>query len=193
MKTRKQQATEATRAALLRVARQRFAEEGFSGAEIGRIAAEARVTTGAIYHHFGSKQGLFQAVAEDLEAELLAEAAQGDDPDPWRRLQRAFERLIDMAGAPAVRRILFVEAPQVFGPEAWREIEMRYAYGAMQGAITALQAGGALKPYPAPLIARTLLALLHETSAELERSNRDPAVRAQIGELVADVFGVFRA
>ena len=66
MKTRKQQATEATRAALLRVARQRFAEEGFSGAEIGRIAAEARVTTGAIYHHFGSKQGLFQAVAEDL-------------------------------------------------------------------------------------------------------------------------------
>ncbi len=193
VKTRQQKSIEATRAALVRAGRKRFAELGFSGAEIGRIAADARVTTGAIYHHFGSKQGLFLAVAEDLEAEILAKAERVDDADPWRGLRLGFEQLIDICAAPAVRRILFVEAPQVIGPEAWREIELRYAFGALRFVVGALQASGTLKPYPIELIARTLLALLHETAAELDRSHRDPVVRAQIRELVADVFEVFRA
>ena len=56
----------ATRAALLAVARRHFAETGYARTEVGRIAAEAGVTTGALYHHFGSKKGLFKAVAEQL-------------------------------------------------------------------------------------------------------------------------------
>ena len=74
-KSRKEQNIEATRAALMSVARKHFARDGYSGAEIGQIAADARLTTGAVYHHFASKKGLFLAVAEDLEAEILATAA----------------------------------------------------------------------------------------------------------------------
>jgi hypothetical protein len=48
-----------------------------------------------------------------------------------------------------------------------------------------------IKPYPTDLIARTLLALLHETSAELARSKHDPKVRAQISDMVTGVFDVF--
>ena len=47
---------------------------------------------------------------------------------------------------------------------------------------------GIVKPYPIDLVARTLLALLHETSAEVARSKGDPAVRARITDLVAGIF-----
>jgi len=190
MKSRRETNIAETRAALMRIARRHFAREGYSGAEIARIAAEARVTTGAIYHHFSSKKGLFQAVAEELEEEILEAAAAAGGDDPWGRLQAGFEKLIDVCAAPDVQRIIFVEAPQVIGPDAWRKIELRYAFGAMRKVLAALGDAGITRPYPVDLVARLLLALLRETATEVARSKNNPAVRAQITELVAGVFGV---
>src|SRR5229473_7537811 len=191
VKSRKEQNLEATRAALMAVARKHFARDGYSDAEIAKIAADARVTTGAVYHHFANKKGLFVAVAEDLETEILATAASVGSDDPWQRLKLGFEKLIDLCASPAVQRIIFVEAPQVVGPDAWRKIELRYAFGALRTILTALREAKIIKPYPVDLIARTLLALLHETSAELARSKHDPKIRAQISDLVAGVLDVF--
>jgi len=193
VKSRREVNVEATRAALIKIARKHFARYGYSRAEIGRIAAEARVTTGAIYHHFAGKKELFQAVAEELEGEILAAVAAVDEADPWLRLQAAFEKLIDMCASADVQRIVFIEAPQVVGPEAWREIELRYAFGVVRAVLSALQDAGIVKPYPIDLIARTLLALLHETSAEVARSKHDPVVRAQISDLAAGVWNVLAA
>ena len=120
-------------------------------------------------------------------------AASVTDPDPLQRLRLGFDRLIDVCASAAVQRIIFVEAPQVVGPEAWRKIELQYAFGALRGVLAALREAGLIKLYPIDLIARTLLALLHETSAELARAKHDPAVRAQIGEMVSGMFDVFVA
>ena len=190
MKSRREANVEATRAALLAVARRHFARDGYSGTEIGRIAADARVTTGAVYHHFSGKKELFQAVAEQLEGEILLAAAVVDEADPLRRLRLGFEKLIDVCDAPDVQRIIFIEAPQVIGPEAWRKIELRYAYGALRAILGSLHDAGAIKPYPIDLIARLLLALLRETSAELVRGKRAPETRKAISALVSDFFDV---
>ena len=191
VKSRKEQNLEATRAALMAVARRHFARDGYSDTEIAKIAADARVTTGAVYHHFASKKGLFVAVAEDLEAEILGAAGSVTSDDPWQRLKLGFEKLIDLCASPAVQRIVFVEAPQVVGPDAWRRIELRYAFGALRAVLTKLREANIIKPYPTDLVARTLLALLHETSAEVARSKHDPVIRAQVSDLVAGVFEVF--
>ncbi len=55
------------KARLLAAAIARFEADGFEGANVTAIAREADVTTGALYHHFGSKQGLFDVVREELE------------------------------------------------------------------------------------------------------------------------------
>ena len=128
-----------------------------------------------------------------MESEILTAAATVGQADPWRRLQAGFEKLIDFRAAPGVQRIVFVEAPQVIGPDAWREIELRYAFGAVRGVLQALENAGIVKPYPVDLIARTLLALLHETSAEVARCRSDPIVRAQIADLVAGFWNVLAA
>ena len=69
--TRREENARATRSVLLATGRELFAERGFAGAGIEEIAARAGVTTGALYHHFGNKRGLFRAVAEGMEVELM--------------------------------------------------------------------------------------------------------------------------
>lgn len=188
MKSRREMNVEATRVALLAAARKQFARVGYSRAELGKIATEARVTTGAIYHHFKSKKGLFLAVAEQMESAILAEGFRAPSDDAWTRFRAGFERLIDFCAAADVQRIVFVEAPQVMGPEAWRKIELKYAYGALHEALPKMIKAGILKPYPVELLARTLLMLLRETSAEVARSRGDAKIRAQVSDLAGGVL-----
>jgi TetR/AcrR family transcriptional regulator len=54
----------ATAAAILAAALNEFAASGFSGGRVDRIAERAGVNKGMIYHHYGSKEGLFLAVLE---------------------------------------------------------------------------------------------------------------------------------
>jgi AcrR family transcriptional regulator len=192
MKSRRALSIEATREALIKVARKHFARDGYSRAEIARIAADAGVSTGAIYHHFANKKALFQAVAEELEAEVLAAAIVAGEVEPWGRLRTGFEKLIDVCASHEVQRIIFVEAPQVVGPDAWRKIELRFAFGALRSVLASLIADHIIKPYPVDLVARTLLALLREASAEVARSKRDPKTRAQIADLVAGILDALR-
>ena len=78
--------------ALLRAGRRQFGTVGYDAASLEDIVAEARVTTGAVYHHFSGKKGLFLAVAEQLEQELLTKASAVQNDDPWLQLQEASPR-----------------------------------------------------------------------------------------------------
>src|SRR5918996_5150110 len=62
-----------------------FGARPFDEVAVGELAAAAQVTTGALYHHFGSKLGLYEFVRDDVEQRLLdrmegAIAAAGDRP-----------------------------------------------------------------------------------------------------------------
>ena len=48
-----------------------FGARPFDAVTVGELAAAADVTTGAIYHHFGSKLGLYDFVRDDVEQRLL--------------------------------------------------------------------------------------------------------------------------
>jgi AcrR family transcriptional regulator len=55
------------KARLLGAAHLRFEAEGFEGAGVTDIARDAGTTTGALYHHFGSKAGVFTTLREEME------------------------------------------------------------------------------------------------------------------------------
>ncbi|MEH0937299.1 TetR/AcrR family transcriptional regulator [Micromonospora psammae] len=66
--------SDATRAAILRAARERFAAEGYDRATIRAIAADARIDPSMVMRYYGSKEGLFAAAAEfDLRLPDLTE------------------------------------------------------------------------------------------------------------------------
>ena len=62
--------TAQTRAALITSARRLFGAEGFAEVGAERIAREAGMTRGALYHQFADKADLFAAVLDEVEAEI---------------------------------------------------------------------------------------------------------------------------
>ncbi|MEM9549985.1 MAG: TetR/AcrR family transcriptional regulator [Pseudomonadota bacterium] len=68
-KTRARDA-EATRARILAAAKVEFATSGLGGARVDEIALRAEANKRMIYHYFGSKEGLFQAVLEEAYLDI---------------------------------------------------------------------------------------------------------------------------
>ena len=64
------------------VAVREFGSRPFEAVTVGELAAGAGVTTGALYHHFESKLGLYLFVRRDVERRLLdrMEGAAGAAP-----------------------------------------------------------------------------------------------------------------
>jgi AcrR family transcriptional regulator len=186
--------TEATRSALLRSARSVFAARGFAGAGIEEIASRARVTTGALYHHFASKRDLFQAVAEQVEQELMehAAAAAAGQPGPWEMLEAGIEVMLDACAAPDVQRITFRDAPNVLGLANWRAIEERYAFGQLRGLLVALMEKGEIATGPVDLQARVLLAVLSEVAENIAGAADPAAAREQGSALLKRLLGALR-
>jgi len=76
---------ELTRQRLLQAAFREVYVSGFQGASLGTILASTRVTKGALYHHFKSKEALGYAIVEeiiapDLRAKWLRPLQGGKDP-----------------------------------------------------------------------------------------------------------------
>ena len=65
----------ATRDALIQAALELFTERGYPGVGTEEIVARAKVTRGALYHHFRDKRDLFRAVHERVERELMERVA----------------------------------------------------------------------------------------------------------------------
>jgi hypothetical protein len=103
-------------------------------------------------------------------------------------LRLGFEKPVDFCAARGCAGYHFCRGSPGVGPQAWCDIELRYAYGVLRKTVAALIDAGIVKPYPADLIAPTLLALVRQASAQVARTKSDPKVRAQISDLVAGFF-----
>ena len=67
---------EETRAKLVAAARDAFGRQGYAQASMDELTASAGLTRGALYHHFGGKQGLLAAVVAQMDAEMDARLEQ---------------------------------------------------------------------------------------------------------------------
>ncbi len=88
---------EQTRAKLVKAAKQVFERDGFLDARISDIAKRARVSYGAFYHYFESKEQIFREVAEAQEELLTAPAPDGPRPgadSPQKRIHQANRRYL---------------------------------------------------------------------------------------------------
>jgi AcrR family transcriptional regulator len=151
-----------TRAALVAAGRRLFGGSGFAATSVEDIAREARVTTGALYHHFPTKAAVFEAVFEQLHAELLAAsmaAAEGAS-DMVELLIAGFGAFLDKVLEPEVQRIMLTDAPAVLGLPRFIELDERYAFAATVAALTAANDAGTLRVDDPPTLARLLLGAL---------------------------------
>jgi AcrR family transcriptional regulator len=138
--------SEATRAALLEKATALFAERGYARTSLEDVASASQVTRGAVYHHFASKQALFEAVldAQEQRATAAIEAA-AIAPDPWEAAMRALDAFLHHCCDPVYGRLVWLEGPTALGWHRWRECEKKYAYGLVERFIHGLIDAGYLE------------------------------------------------
>src|SRR5262245_14001662 len=153
---------QATHQAIIRAARKLFAKNGYANTPLEAVVRLAKVTTGAVYDHFGDKKGLFCAVAEGVEAEIMQRlaAATHDAGDPWSRLVIGTMAMLEICSEPDIRQIVFVDAPNVIGAAEWYAIEVRYSYGVMCETLSELMAAGEIRAAPVEMLAPMLLGAL---------------------------------
>ncbi len=85
-----------TRKRLLEAARRIFERDGFLAARVTDIADEAGVAHGSFYTYFGSKEEIFRELFLDVEATMLISSAASRDPDPWRSIEAANRRYLEV-------------------------------------------------------------------------------------------------
>jgi AcrR family transcriptional regulator len=75
-----------TRARLLASARRTFARYGYHATSLDRVSKNAGCTKGAVYDHFGSKEGLFLALLDQQFATRIEQAQQADRQRPSKAM-----------------------------------------------------------------------------------------------------------
>src|SRR4051795_10037899 len=121
--SRRQQYSASTKRALVDVAEELFTEHGYAATSLDAIVAGARVTKGALYHHYSGKQALFEAVFERVEtdASRTVNKALKGQKDPWEKAQAGLRAFLGVVQEPRYRRIVVQEGPAVLRCERVRE------------------------------------------------------------------------
>jgi len=169
---------------LIAAARLAFARDGYAAASMDALTAEAGLTRGALYHHFGGKAGLLEAVVRQLDSELgvRIEAVWASIPDKRAALRATCEAYLDSALEPEIQRILFIDAPAVLG-QRLREIDAESSVGAIMEALAELSEECGTRIDDPETLARILNAAMIDLALWIAASEDQPATarRAKAG------------
>ncbi|WP_033279210.1 TetR/AcrR family transcriptional regulator [Streptomyces sp. NRRL F-525] len=165
-----------TRATLLASATEILYERGLDGVGVAELCRTVGASKETLYRHFGSKDGLVEAVLEarsDRVVRWLTEAAEAAGPDPRAQLTALFDVLGGWYRQPGFRGCAIVNAAtQRHAPPARTLADRHLArYGELLTGIA--ERAGAREP---ALLGRQLLILLE--GATVVADHHDPAGRA---------------
>jgi AcrR family transcriptional regulator len=178
---------ETTRAQLVTAARALFGEHGYDATSTEAVLGRAGEARGTLYHHFPSKAALFDAVLEQVIAEVADAAAQAARgvADPLEGLRMGSRAWLRLALDPTVQRIALLDPPTVVGWRRWRELDEQYTLGGLRASFRRLADEGRVPSEQTELLAHMLLASLTEAALFITQAD-DPDAAAQAGQATID-------
>jgi AcrR family transcriptional regulator len=173
----------ATRRAVLDAARRSFGKKGYAQTSVDEIAAEARVTKGAVYHHFAGKEALFRAVHAEAEAQAQARMFAAMDPEdpPVDQIVAAMNAYLDVALDEEIRRITLIDGPALVGLEPDGPPGQQAGYVAARSFIAAAIARGQIIDLDPGLLAQLFGGLALQGGLLIARASDPGAARAALG------------
>jgi AcrR family transcriptional regulator len=175
-RTRREEYAEATYEALLDSAAACFMESGFAATSLDAVARRARVTKGAIYHHFASKRDLFMAVLErqeEISSRTTLEAGTAA-ADPWSGIVAALDAFFESISDPVYQRLCWVEGPAALGFEDWWACGERYEIEVIRGLMERIAEVGVLLVEDVDMLANVIYGAVAAGVLMMARSD-DPA------------------
>ncbi len=168
-KSRKEEYAEITRQALLDSALELFIQKGFSKTSIEDIVLQARVTRGALYHHFKSKEEIFIKLYKGLVEQLVTviETAIKDIDDPWEKASGGCRAFLNYCINPDYQSIRLDDAIGVLGWARWRKIDSAYTMKVLKNILEELNDAGELTTGSVDIAANMIYALLVEAALNI--------------------------
>ncbi len=178
------QHVEATRRAVLAAARSWFGRKGYAQTSVDEIAAAARVTKGAVYHHFAGKEALFRAVHAEVEAEAQARAAAAMDPkeSPIDQIVAAVNAYLDVALDEEIRRITLIDGPALLGLEPEGPPGQQPGYADLRLFIVTAIARGQVIDLDPDILTHLIGGLALQGGLLIARADDPDAARATLGQ-----------
>ncbi|CDX34789.1 Regulatory protein TetR [Mesorhizobium sp. ORS 3359] len=164
-----------TRAKLIAAARHAFGTIGYAEASMDDFTASAGLTRGALYHHFGDKKGLLQAVIAEIDGEMAVRVneAASKAPTRWQHFVDECTTYVEMALEPEIQRIMFRDGPAVLGdPAQWPNANACIA--SMTEHLSALQDEGVIVADLDPETAARLINGASSQAAQRIANSKDP-------------------
>lgn len=164
-----------TRAKLIAAARHAFGTVGYAEASMDDFTASAGLTRGALYHHFGDKKGLLQAVIAEIDGEMALRVNEvaSKAPTRWQHFVDECTTYIEMALEPEIQRIMFRDGPAVLGdPAQWPNASACTA--SMTEHLTRLQEEGVVVADVDPETASRLINGASSQAAQRIANSKDP-------------------
>jgi AcrR family transcriptional regulator len=154
-----------TRDAIVAAARVLFGQEGFRAVSVDWIAEAAGVAKGGVYHHFSSKEAVFEAVFEAVSREVAAivRCSAKGAPDILVAIVRSTRACGAACTDKITGRVLVQDGPVVLGQERWRELDVAYFASDLPDALKRAMASGTIVAVPAEPLARVLFGAMTET------------------------------
>lgn len=176
--------TAATSAALVGVARALFGAEGYAAVGTERVARDAGVTRGALYHQFADKAQLFAAVLEQIEAEIaermMIAAASADPADTAALLIAGADAFLDACAESGIQQIVLIDGPSVLGWERWREICLRHSVGLIAALLADGIERGTIPEQPVDPLTHVLVGAVDEAALYIARAADPVQARADM-------------
>lgn len=183
---------DATRARLLAVARRAFAEHGYDGVGVGALCRKARMTHGALYHHFSGKEELFAAVVASMFADIAARVrAAARSAEGWSGVEAACDAYLDACAEPDVQRILFRDGPRVL-QSTFDDVDRAASAPLVTELLGEWMESGLIRPRPVEALARMLGAAFAEAGALVGEAADRTHARAEVGSLLGDWLSALR-
>ncbi|NJL96103.1 MAG: TetR/AcrR family transcriptional regulator, partial [Anaerolineae bacterium] len=163
-----------TTSKLIAAARRAFAQEGYAATSMEALCAEVGLTRGALYHHFGGKAGLLEAVVHQINDEIDAQldAVWEAHPDPWAAFRASCLAYLALALEPEIQRIVLTEAPAVLG-QRLRESDAHSSVDVLAEGLQQLMAAGRTRQADPQALARMLNGALIDAALWIA-STEDP-------------------
>ena len=156
----------ATIESILSAGRRLFGERGFAATTMDDIAEQARVAKGAVYHHFATKEALFEAVFDQVSRTLVQETdrAVRTEKDVLAAMVAGTQHYYAACAKGPTGQIILRDGPAVLGWERWREIDAQHFGGKIPRALTAAMDAGLIARQPVEPLARLLLGAVMEAA-----------------------------
>lgn len=156
----------ATTEAILTAARRLFGTQGFAATTMDEIASGAGVAKGAVYHHFKTKEAVFEAVFDLVSRDLVAEidGAARAEKDVLAAMVAGTQHYFTATANGPTGQIILRDGPAVLGWERWREIDAQHFGGKMPRALAMAMEAGLIARQPVEPLARLLLGAVTEAA-----------------------------